>query len=174
LQSTCQTCHGVGSTAERACTHCHGTGQIEVKRTVKVTFPAGIDDGQTLRVPGQGMQGTRGGPPGHLYVEVRVDGDARFERDGFDLVYQQVISFPEAALGTERQIDGLDGQPVRFGIPAGIQPGETVVARGQGVPRLGATGRGDLIVQVQVSVPKKMSRKARQLLEELQEELPEA
>jgi molecular chaperone DnaJ len=173
LQSTCQTCHGVGSTAERACASCHGTGQVEVKRTVKVTFPAGIDDGQTLRVPGQGMQGTRGGPPGHLYVEVRVEGDPRFERDGFDLVHLQVISFAEAALGTERQIDGLDGQPIRFAIPAGVQPGDTVIARGQGVPRLGATGRGDLIVQVQVRVPKKLSRKARQLVEQLQEELPE-
>ena len=173
LQSTCPSCHGVGSTAERACSSCHGTGQVEVKRSVKVTFPAGIDDGQTLRVPGQGMQGTRGGPPGHLYVEVRVDGDPKFERDGFDLVHLQTISFPEAALGTERQIDGLDGQPIRFSIPAGVQPGDTVIARGQGVPRLGATGRGDLIVQIQVSVPKKLSRKAKQMIEELQEELPE-
>jgi molecular chaperone DnaJ len=88
-------------------------------------------------------------------------------------VHLQVISFAEAALGTERQIDGLDGQPIRFAIPAGVQPGDTVIARGQGVPRLGATGRGDLIVQVQVRVPKKLSRKARQLVEQLQEELPE-
>ncbi len=173
LQSTCQTCHGVGSIAEKACSSCHGTGQIEIKRTVKVTFPAGIDDGQTLRVPGQGLQGTRGGPPGHLYVEVRVEGHPRFERDGFDLVALQSISYPEAALGTERKIEGLDGQVVTVAIPAGVQPGDAVIARGQGVTRLGASGRGDLVVQVQVSVPKKLSKKAKKLLEELQTELPD-
>jgi molecular chaperone DnaJ len=173
LQSTCQACHGVGSTAEKACGKCHGTGQIEVNRVVKVTFPAGIDDGQTLRVPGQGLSGIRGGPSGHLYVEVRVEGHPVFERDGFDLVLMQVISFPEAALGTERVIEGLDGKTITVAIPSGVQPGDTVVVRGQGVPRLGASGRGDLVVQVQVSVPKKLSRNAKKLLEELKTELPE-
>jgi len=171
LQSTCNACHGVGSVAEKACAPCHGTGQVDIERSVKVTFPAGIDEGQTLRVPGQGVPGTKGGPPGHLYVQVAIDEDPHFERDGFELIRAHSVTFPEAALGVTHEIEGLDGEKLELKVPAGVQPGDTVVLRGQGVPRLGKSGRGDLIVQILVSVPKKLSRKAKKLLEDLSKEL---
>lgn len=172
LQTTCPGCQGAGSIAESACKACDGSAQVEVERSVKVTFPAGIDDGQTLRVPGQGLPGMQGGPAGHLYVDVQIEPDPRFERDGSDLVHTLKVTFPEAALGTEVQVPNIDGDaPLNVKVPAGIQPGETVVLRGKGIPHLNRGGRGDLIVVVQLGVPNKLSRKARKLLEELQAEL---
>jgi molecular chaperone DnaJ len=173
LQTTCPGCHGLGSVAEHACKECHGTGQVEVERSVKVTFPAGIDDDQTLRVPGQGLAGTQGGPAGHLYVDVKTEPDPRFERDGADLVHPLSISYPQASLGVELEVPSLedDDATLRVKVPAGSQPGDTVRVRGQGVPRLDGGGRGDLVVLLQLSVPTKLSRKARSLLEQLQHEL---
>jgi molecular chaperone DnaJ len=171
LQTTCPTCRGAGSVAATACGACHGTGQVEVERSVKVTFPAGVDDGQTLRVPGQGLAGTQGGPAGHLYVDVQIEPDPRFDREGADLVHALTVSFPQASLGAELEVPSLDGDPLKVKIPAGAQPGEAVRLRGQGVPHLNGSGRGDLLVVVQLGVPKKLSRKARKLLEELQTEL---
>jgi molecular chaperone DnaJ len=161
----------VGSTAEVVCKACHGSGQTEISRTVKVTFPAGIDEGQTLRVPGQGLAGTQGGPTGHLYVAVGIEPDPRFERDGADLVHGLTVTFPQAALGAELEVPTLDGDPAKVKLPAGIQPGETVVLKGQGIPNLNRGGRGNLVVVVQLGVPKKISKKAKKLLEELQIEL---
>jgi molecular chaperone DnaJ len=175
LQTTCPNCQGVGSTVEEPCKECRGSGRVEVDRTVKVTFPAGIDDGQTLRVPGQGLAGTQGGPAGHLYVDVQLEPDPRFQREGADLLHALTLSFPQAALGTETEVPSLDdGEPHKVKIPAGVQPGETVVLRGKGVPNLNRGGRGDLIVVVQLGVPKKLSRKAKKLLEDLQAELDDA
>ena len=171
LQTTCPGCHGAGSIVDTPCKECHGSGQVDVERTVKVTFPAGIDDGQTLRVPGQGLSGTKGGPAGHLYVDVQLEPDARFERDGFDLVHAAELSFPQAALGSEIEVPTLEDEPLKVQVPAGVQPGDTVVVNGKGIPHLNRNGRGDLIVVVQLGVPKKLSRKARKLLEQLQEEL---
>ncbi len=172
LQTTCPGCHGVGSVAEHPCKSCHGTGQVEIERSVKVTFPAGIDDGQTLRVPGQGLSGMQGGPAGHLYVDVQVEPDPRFEREGSDLLHALTLSFVQAALGAALEVPSLDDEgPVEVKVPAGVQPGDSVRVRGKGVPHLNSGGRGDLIVLVQLAVPKKLSRKARKLLEELAEEL---
>jgi molecular chaperone DnaJ len=171
LQTTCPGCHGAGSVVESACAHCRGSGQVEVDRTVKVTFPAGIDDGQTLRVPGQGLAGTQGGPAGHLYVDVQIEPDPRFEREGADLIHALTISFPQAALGAELEVPSLDDEPLKVKIPAGAQPGDTVPVRGKGIAHLNRSGRGDLIVLVQLGVPKKLSRKAKKLLEELRAEL---
>jgi molecular chaperone DnaJ len=171
LQTTCPSCQGAGSVVETPCDNCRGGGQVRVDRAVKVTFPAGIDDGQTLRVPGQGLSGTQGGPAGHLYVDVQIESDPRFERDGVNLVHQLTISYPQAALGVELDVPSLDDEPAKVKIPAGVQPGDLVTVRGKGIPHLERNGRGDLIVLVQLSVPKKLSRKARKLLEELKEEL---
>ena len=171
LQTTCPGCHGAGSVIDVPCKSCRGSGQVEVKRAVKVTFPAGIDDGQTLRVPGQGLAGVKGGPAGHLYVEVQIEPDPRFERDGSDLVHAIELTYPQAALGAEIEVPGLDEDAIKLSVPAGVQPGETVVVRGKGIPHLNQNGRGDLIVLVQLGVPKKLSRKARKLLEQLQDEL---
>jgi molecular chaperone DnaJ len=171
LQTTCPSCQGMGSVVEDPCKACRGSGRVEVERAVKVTFPAGIDDGQTLRVPGQGQAGSQGGAAGHLYVDVEIEPDERFQREGADLLHAIKLSFPQAALGAELDVPSLEGEPIKVKVPAGAQPGDTVVVRGQGVPHLNHGGRGDLIVVVQVGVPRKLSRKAKKLLEELQEEL---
>jgi len=173
LQTSCPNCQGMGSTVEQPCESCRGSGQVEVKRTVKVTFPAGIDHGQTLRVPGQGLAGRGGGPPGNLYVEVAVEQDDRFTREGYDLIHEVTLSFPQAALGEEIEIPMLDDSSERVEIPAGTQPGEAVTVRGKGVPRLNGDGRGDLHVLVHVQVPKRLSGKAKKLLKELEVTLKE-
>lgn len=173
MQSTCPSCQGAGSTITDPCTECKGRGEVQVERMVKVTIPAGIDQGQTLRVPEQGISGLRGGPRGHLYVSVEVEEHEHFQRDGFDLVYPLTISFPDAALGTETTIAGLDEEKVTITVPAGIQPGETVVVRGAGVPHLNSKARGNLITVVQVQVPKKLSSNAKKLLKELAASLKE-
>ena len=172
LQTACPSCQGMGSTVEDPCKKCRGSGRVEIDRTVKVTFPAGIDDGQTLRVPGQGLAGTQGGPPGHLYVDVQIEPDPRFQREGATLLHALTLSFPQAALGTEVEVPELGSdEPIKVKVPPGMQPGETLVVRGKGVPHLNRGGRGDLIVVLQLGVPRKLSRKAKKLLEDLQEEL---
>lgn len=171
VQTACPSCRGLGSTAETPCKPCGGSAQVDIERTVKVTFPAGIDDGQTLRVPGAGLSGTQGGPAGHLYVDVQIEPDPRFERDRADLLHALTITFPQAALGAELEVPTLDDTPATVKIPAGIQPGDTVLLRGKGIPNLNGGGRGNLVVVVQLGVPTKLSRKAKKLLEELQHEL---
>ncbi len=173
LSTTCPACHGRGMMPKEACPTCRGSGETNIHRKVKVTIPAGIDHGQTLRVPNQGQAGRRGGPSGHLYVTVDVGEDERFERQGQDLVHELKVPFPVAALGGDIKIPTLDGETTKAKIPAGTQPGQTVVVQGFGVPRLDGRGRGDLIAVVQVDVPKKLSWKAKGLLKELREALHE-
>jgi molecular chaperone DnaJ len=171
IQTPCPNCHGAGVIAERLCTNCSGKGQVNITRKVKVSFPEGISDGQTLRVPGQGLNGIRGGPAGHLYVTVRIQPDPRFQRDGDDLYFEQHISFVRAALGADIDVETIDGEVKKLQIPAGIQPGETVVMKKAGIPHLNRGGRGNMIVVVRVDVPKKLSSKAKKLLKELAETL---
>ena len=171
LQTTCPECAGTGSVAAKACEHCKGSGEVAVERKVRVTFPEGIDDGQTLRVSNQGLPGLRGGPPGHLYVTVRIEPDPRFRREGVDLVHDLSITFPQAALGTAVSIENLLGESKNLKVPPGTQPGEALVLEGQGMPYLNRGGRGDLIVVVRVEVPKKLSFRAKKLLKELSETL---
>jgi molecular chaperone DnaJ len=173
LSSTCPACHGRGMMPRDACGTCRGSGETQVHRKVKVTIPAGIDHGQTLRVPSQGQAGRRGGPTGHLYVTVDVAEDPRFERQGADLFHELRVPFPVAALGGEVRIPTLDGDVAKASIPAGTQPGQTVVVDGQGVPRLDGRGRGNLIAVVQIEVPKKLSSKAKGLLKDLRAALTE-
>ncbi|HEY8432022.1 MAG TPA: molecular chaperone DnaJ, partial [Sandaracinaceae bacterium] len=169
LSTTCPTCGGRGSVPKASCPVCKGSGEQHVERRVKVNIPAGIDDGQTLRLANQGQPGLRGGPPGHLFVVIEIAPHAHFKRDGFDLIYELKLSFPQAALGGELEVPTLGpGGPARVKVPAGVQPGDHLVVRGEGVPRLDGRGRGDLIALVQVDVPQKLSNKARQLLLELQ------
>ncbi len=187
----CPKCQGQGMVIKHPCKTCDGHGAVEKTRKVVVSFPAGIDAGQRLRVSGQGMAGPPGAPPGDLYVEVDVEDDPRFERDGVDLVTRVNVSFAEAALGGEVRVPALgapdaenaekaesgeDAQPtVALKIPAGTQPGAVFNLKGEGVPRLDGRGRGSLVVVVQVDIPTKLSDRAKKLLEELDSELrPEA
>jgi molecular chaperone DnaJ len=137
---------------------------------VGVDVPAGIDDGQRIRVTGRGHTGERGGPSGDLYVLVRVRDDPRFVRDGDDLVCVLDVPAPLAALGTTLEAPTLDG-PVEVGIDAGTQAGETLVLRGKGMPALRGRRRGNLRVVVNVVTPRRLSRRQRELLEELADTL---
>ncbi|MFO0552112.1 MAG: molecular chaperone DnaJ [Polyangiaceae bacterium] len=168
---TCPECQGEGSTVKSPCEACGGAGHVEKSRKVVVSFPAGIDSGQRLRVPGQGMPGTQGGPPGDLFVDVEIAQDASFERDGLDLITRLKVSIAEAALGAKREVVLPDDSAVSVEIPAGTQPGEVVTTRNRGVPRIDGRGRGALHVVVQVVIPKNLSPRAEELLRELDAEV---
>ncbi len=170
MTTTCPACRGRGVQAKEACEDCDGGGQVDVERVVKLTIPAGVDTGQSLRLSGRGQEGVRGGPTGDLYVTVHVERDEELEREGFDLIHRLKLTYPQAALGAKVDVPALEEeedatQTVK--IPSGIQAGETVVVRGAGVPRLHGRGRGDLICVVEVEVPKRLSREQKRLLKEL-------
>jgi molecular chaperone DnaJ len=172
FSSTCSRCGGRGSVIADPCKTCQGRGNVEKRRKVVVTFPAGIDSGQRLRVPGQGMPGPGGAPAGDLYVDVELEEDPRYQRDGHDLVTKEELSFAQAALGADRELELPDGSRVSFNVPPGTQPGTVISVRGKGMPVVNQRdARGNLHVVVGVQVPKKLNRKARKLLEELEAEL---
>jgi molecular chaperone DnaJ len=169
FSSACARCRGTGSFIATPCDTCRGQGSVERQRKVLVTFPPGIDTGHRLRVPGQGMPG-RGGA-GDLYVDVEVAAQDGFERHGDDLASRVDITFARAALGTEVSVELPDGSSLKANIGAGTQPNSVVTLRGKGMPRLDRSGRGDLHLVVGVEVPKKLSKHAKHLLEELDAEL---
>lgn len=171
FSTTCPRCRGAGQVIPSPCESCSGTGKVERQRKVLVTFPAGIDAGQRLRVPGQGMPGPGGIPAGDLYVDVAVQPDERFEREGYELATRQRVSFVEATLGGRLQVELPDGEMVDVDVKPGTQPGTVLTVRSKGVPRLDRRGRGDLHVLIELAVPKKLSKRARKLLEELEREL---
>ncbi len=174
----CPKCHGQGAVIKHPCKGCEGRGAVEKARKVVVAFPAGIDAGQRLRVPGQGMPGPQGAPSGDLYVEIDVEEDTRFERDGADLVTRFHVSFADAAIGAEVRVPALgdadteEALPtVALRIPAGTQSGSVFTIKSQGIPRLDGRGRGSLIGLVQVDVPTNLSERAKKLVQELDAEL---
>lgn len=171
MTTTCPSCRGVGSRAKEACRECEGHGQVDAERTVKINVPGGVDTGQSLRLSGRGQEGLRGGPPGDLYVTVRVEPDEEFEREGFDLIHHLSVTYPQAALGAKLEVPAFEqdedaAQTIK--VPPGTQPGETLVIRGGGVPRLHGRGRGDLICVVEIEVPKHLSREQKRLLQDLE------
>ena len=168
----CDKCGGDGRIAEQPCHTCSGRGMVAAQRKVKVDIPAGIEDGQRLRVTGRGHAGERGGPAGDLYVVVRVKEDERFIRDREDLVTVVDVAAPLASLGTTISVPTLDGD-VRLDVPAGTQPGETITMAGRGMPPLGRGRTGDLRVVVNVVVPRRLNRKQTELLEQFSKSLEE-
>jgi molecular chaperone DnaJ len=162
--AVCDTCDGDGRVARDPCRECRGRGRKVEQAKVSVDVPAGIADGQRMRIAGRGHAGERGGPPGDLYVLVRVKEDPRFVRDGNDLVTVVDVSAPLAALGTTVEVPTLDG-PVEVEIPAGTQPHDTLKVRGAGLPSLrGRPGRsGDLRVVVNVIVPRHLTKEQHEL-----------
>ncbi len=167
--STCPRCGGSGTTIDKPCTQCRGEGRERKQQAVTLTIPPGIDDGQQLRVAGQGEAGTRGGPHGDLYVLIRVREHGRFRRDGDDLVHVLRISPAQAVLGEEVAVPTIEDDTAKVRIPSGAQPGSMVRIRGKGVPHLGASGRGDQLVYLDVVVPKGLSKEERSLYERLRE-----
>jgi len=170
FSSACARCRGTGSFIATPCETCRGRGAVERQRKVLVSFPAGVDTGHRLRVPGQGMPG-RGTSAGDLYVDVEVEPDERFERHGDDLATRAQISFTDAALGTEVEVTLPDDTTLNVTIPNGTQPSSVVTVRNKGIPHVDRNGRGDLHVVVAVQVPTKLSKHAKKLLEELDAEL---
>lgn len=165
VQSTgaCPKCKGTGKIIHQPCKTCRGMGMIRRQHKVKVTIPAGIDDGQDISQRGKGNAGANGGPAGDLLVSVIVRPHARFERDGNSVLLQQPISFAQAALGAEIEVPTLDGN-VKMTVPEGTQPGATFRLRGKGIPYLRGSGRGDQFVTVDVVVPKNLTGSQKELL----------
>jgi molecular chaperone DnaJ len=170
--AVCEVCGGDGRIPETPCSECDGAGMVAEQRRVAVDIPAGIADGQRIRLTRRGHAGQYGGPAGDLYVVVRVADDERFLRDAEDLVTVIDVPAPLAALGTTVQVPTLDGD-VPLEIPAGTQPGETIVMRGRGLPPLSRGRTGDLRVVVNVAIPRRLSREQRALLEELSASITE-
>jgi len=164
----CGRCNGLGEVVTSPCPDCRGEGRRVEDRSFTVEIPPGVDDGATLRITGAGAAALRGGVSGDLYVHLRVESDSRFERSGNDLVTTLHVSVAQAALGTEVELDTLDG-PYLLAVPGGVQTGRVLKVSGHGVPRLRGGRRGDLLVQVFVDTPVKLSKEEDELLRKLAE-----
>ena len=167
--TTCPQCRGKGRIIETPCPNCHGSGLVKKRRKISVRIPAGIDEGYQLRLRGEGEMVGNGGEPGDLYVIVHVKPHQQLMREGDDLWYVAVITYPQAALGAEIAVPTLDG-PTTIRIHPGTQAGEVITLRGKGMPRFRAYGRGDLQVRIGVSVPEKLTPEQRVIIEELAKE----
>jgi molecular chaperone DnaJ len=165
----CPTCRGRGKIMDTPCPKCRGTGLAEKERTITVKIPPGIDEGFQLRLEGQGETPPDRGVPGDLYVSIHIASHPYLRRRGDDLLYRLAISFPQAALGTEVSVPTLDGK-TNVKIRPGMQPGEIIKLKGKGMPRLRGYGKGDMLVRVEVSVPERLTRQQKALLEELAKE----
>ncbi len=159
----CSKCRGTGKIVHQPCPDCRGEGQVRRQRNIKVRIPAGIDDGQTISMRGQGSGGLNGGPAGDLLVNVAVLPDRRFQRDGNNIYTEQPVSFTQAALGASLEIETIDGK-VKYDLPAGTQPGTVFRLRGKGAPSVNGRGRGDQYVTVQVQVPTNLTGQQRDAL----------
>lgn len=164
----CQTCGGRGKIPEKPCTKCRGEGRTGDSSDLTIDIPAGIHDGQTLRVSGQGEAGPHGAAAGDLYVGIRVKQDKRFERENDDIHTSLTLSVTDAILGTQVDVDTVQGR-VSLKIPEGTQPGQVFRIKGKGMPVLNTGRFGDHFVKVEVEIPKKLSKKERKLVEELKE-----
>lgn len=162
----CPVCHGEGKKPEQPCRTCGGEGRVQKTETITVDIPAGIDDGQTIRVTGEGESGQRGAEPGHLYVTVRVKPSQVFRRDGANVSVTVPITYPQAVLGDTIEIPTLSGKE-SMKVPAGTPSGKTFGLRGKGLPKIESAGHGDLYVTVDVHVPKKLTAEEKRLVEEL-------
>jgi molecular chaperone DnaJ len=166
VQTTCQDCAGEGKTFANKCKKCHGQGVVQENIKLKIKIPAGIDNGETIRLSGQGEAGVRGGSSGDLYLKIKVNSDHRFERDGYDVKNTIQISFTQAVLGGKIDIETVEGS-VTLKIPEGTQTGTTFKLRGKGIPRLQSRGKGDHLVKVVIKTPTNLSRNQKKLLQEL-------
>ena len=168
VERTCPHCHGAGQTIADPCRACRGVGRVEREKRIEVAVPPGVDDGTRIRLAGEGEAGLRGGPSGDLYLFVGLKPHPIFQRDGTTLFARVPLAFTTAALGGAVAVPALDGAAAEVKIPAGTQPGKQFRVRGRGMPPLGAgngVGRGDLVVEVEIETPVKLTKKQRELLE---------
>jgi molecular chaperone DnaJ len=169
LSQPCPRCRGNGTVIEDPCPTCHGAGRERRTKRYTVKIPAGAKDGTRIRLKGKGEAGWNGGPAGDLYVVTRVEPSKTFHRRGDDLLVDVHVPFTDAALGTTATVPTPDGGQVSVKIPAGSEDGKLLRVRGKGAPHLKGSGHGDLIARVKIDVPKKLSKKERELLEQLKE-----
>ena len=169
VERTCPTCHGRGEVIEKPCRSCRGEGRVDIPQKLEVNIPPGVDTGTRIRLAGKGEAGPFGSPPGDLYIFIHVKRHAVFEREGTTLVTRVPIAFTTAALGGDIRIPGLDGEQLEIDIPAGIQSGKQLRKRGAGMPVLQGRGRGDLVIEIMVETPTKLTARQKELLRELQE-----
>ena len=169
-RAVCPTCQGEGKKPDKFCAKCHGQGRVRQTRQLKIKIPAGINRGETIRLSGAGEAGVKGGPNGDLYITFAIKPDNYFKRQGYDILSVQSIDIVQAALGDKIDVDTLDGA-VRLKIPSGTESGQVFKLSGKGATKLHGRGRGDHLVEIVVTTPKSLSRKAKKLLEELKREL---
>ncbi len=169
VERACPVCQGSGQVIADPCTDCRGEGRVEKTKTLTVNVPPGVDEGTRVRLSGEGEAGARGAPPGDLYIFLHVGRHAIFEREGTTLFARAPISFTTASLGGSITIPGLDGREHEIKIPAGIQSGKQLRQRGAGMPVLQGRGAGDLVVQIDVETPTKLSARQKELLQAFRE-----
>jgi molecular chaperone DnaJ len=169
VERTCPTCQGAGEVIADPCNTCHGEGRVDRRKTLTVTIPPGVDEGTRIRLSGEGESGARGAAPGDLYIFLHMARHKVFEREGTTLFTRAPISFTTAALGGSITIPGLDGKKHEIAIPAGIQSGKQLRQRGAGMPVLNGRGTGDLVVQIDVETPTKLTARQKELLCEFRE-----
>lgn len=171
MAQTCPKCAGEGQVVDDPCKDCRGQGRVRREADLKIKIPPGIYDGATLRISGEGEGAPHGGEPGDLYVHIKVAGDPRFERREDDLSATAGVDVATASLGGAVDVPTIDGEPVKVKLPAGVQAGATFRVREKGMPKLHGRGRGDLLVHVRVDVPRDLTARQRELLEELRRSL---
>ncbi len=169
VERACPSCHGRGEVIDNPCRNCRGDGRVDERQTISVNIPPGVDEGTRIRVAGKGEAGPNGAATGDLYIFIHVSRHRVFERDGTTLFCRAPISITTAALGGEITIPGLDGQGHAINIPAGIQSGKQLRQRGAGMPVLQGRGHGDMVIQIDVETPTKLTTKQRELLNEFRE-----
>jgi molecular chaperone DnaJ len=166
VERTCPSCRGVGEVISDPCERCRGEGRAEKRRSLTVNVPAGVDEGTRIRLSGEGEAGVRGGPNGDLYIFVHLARHPIFQRQGTTLFAKCPVSFTTAALGGTIEVPGLDRKVHEIRIPVGIQSGKQLRQRGAGMPALNGRGQGDMVIQVEVETPTRLSARQKELLEE--------
>merc|ERR1712232_380920 len=168
-QQTCPNCRGMGEVVEEYCGTCSGQGVVQKNKQIKVTIPAGVEDGNKLRVRGEGDAGPKGGPSGDLYIFLKVIEDKNFRREGSEVYSDASVSYIDVILGASMKVPVVDGE-VTIKVPPGTQPGQVMRLKGNGAPRLGNPDqRGDHYVTMNVEIPKDVSKEERELVEQLKE-----
>lgn len=161
--TVCDKCGGKGTIINEPCPDCHGSGRVRRRRKITINVPAGVDDGNTIPLRGEGEPGVRGGEHGDLYIEINVLPHKLFKRQDFDVICEIPVSFPQAALGSEIDVPTIDGM-IKYVIPEGTQSGSVFRIKGKGIPKLRGYGRGDEVIRVIVEVPRRLNEKQKTLL----------
>lgn len=167
--TTCSNCQGEGSIPEKLCVQCRGNGRIRDVSKIKINILSGVDDGQIIKLTGQGEEGPRGGEPGDLYIKVHLKPHKHFSRKGDHVHYEALVSFTQAVLGDKIEVPTLDGK-VKMKIPAGVQSGKIFRIKEKGMPKINGRGRGDQLVEIKIKTPKRLSRRQKKLIEGMREE----